>query len=163
MNPGDRYLENKKIIAVAERTTLGDRYSRYSNTYIPQPIYITYDFNRDIFELHSARRQRIPAGGLSGHNTDGLIQLEEILPQNIQSPIGAIPRSFPSSQLSFYRNQLLRLYGISIVTPNANDMYAERFIAVRCGLTRYVFLRLGPLAIIYKDRSGNLIVISLMD
>ena len=163
MNPGDPYLENKKIIAVAERTTLGDRYSRYSNTYIPQPIYITYDFNRDIFELHSARRQRIPAGGLSGHNTDGLIQLEEILPQNIQSPIGAIPRSFPSSQLSFYRNQLLRLYGISIVTPNALICMLRDYIAVRCGLTRYVFLRLGPLVIIYKDRSGNLIVNSLID
>ena len=26
------------------------------------------------------------------------------------------------------------------------------YIAVRCGLTRYVFLRLGPLAIIYKEK-----------
>ena len=128
MNPGDRYLENKKIIAVAERTIAGDRYATYANSYIPQPIYITYDLNRDIFELHSARRLRSPSGP-SAHATDGLIQLEQALPQNIQSAIGTIPRSFPSSQLSIYRNLLLRLYGVTIVAPNTNDMYAERLFS----------------------------------
>ena len=126
MNPGDWYLENKKIIAVAERTTLGERYARYLNSYIPEPIYITYDYTRDLFEIHGARRLRMANGGVNGGGTNGLIQLEQRLSQSIRSGIGVIPNTFTSSQLWRYSRPLLYLYGIRIVSPNSRDMNAER-------------------------------------
>ena len=126
MSPGDRYLENKKIVAVAERTVLGDRYARYWNSYIPEPIYITYDYSRDIFEVNGARRLRSASGGANGGGTNGLIQLERQLNQGIRSGMGAIPNRFSSNQLFRYSRPLLYLYGIRIVSPNFRDMNPER-------------------------------------
>ena len=64
--------------------------------------------------------------------------------QNIRSAIGDIPNSFPARHLSWYQNQLSRLYGITIVAPNAKDIYPERYFSGAVWAHKVCFSKTWP-------------------
>ena len=123
MNPGDTYLEDKKILSVTERTSDGDFQSRFPGSYIPERVYITYDEGSDTIQLHSWRELRRAA---RADDTHGLIKLELGLPGNITSNVGSVPSIFRASDYWRYNATLRNLYGLTIERPNTQDMNSER-------------------------------------
>jgi len=107
------YLARKTIVAISDRKGDGIRYNAAPS------IYITYNWQQNIFQINSFSRINNPLPG----ETTGEIQLGRQVDTVVPStPWGTIPPSFRAVDLNNYRDLLKRLYGISITPPTADDM-----------------------------------------
>jgi len=108
-----RDMAKKSIVAIANRTDTGRRYNANPS------IYITYNWEQNIFQINSFSKNNNPSPG----DTNGEILLSGQVGSVVQrTPWGTIPPSFRATELNTYRDMLKRMYGISITSPTANDM-----------------------------------------
>ena len=126
------YLARQSIVAIANRT---NNYGRWYGVY--PSIYITYDWSRGLFRINSFSK----INSVSSGSTEGKIRLGTQLSRNYYTPWGTISSSFYPSQLSSMSTALKLMYGISITSPNANDVNPVRIYKGAVWARRVCFSR----------------------